>query len=523
MKPQKFTSLQVFQEQHQLEKTQLFWNLPPETLIDHSLKLPHVKTTDSGAIAVRTGQFTGRSPENRFIVLDDITKSKVDWSPINIAFSKADFEKLYLDLMEYIQQKKLYVQQVFIGGQQAHRLGLTVTTELPWSSLFVRNMFLSPSPAEIESFQSEWSVFCIPSFESDPSYHGTYASNFSVINFSQKMILIGGTAYTGEIKKGIFSALNFLLPTYKNILPMHCSANVGVTGDTALFFGLSGTGKTTLSSCAHRKLIGDDEHGWSLDNKIFNFEGGCYAKTIDLDPAHEPEIFQAIRSGALLENVKFVPDTDRVNYFDDSITENTRVSYPLEHLKNIQTPAIGEAPKNIFFLSCDAFGVLPPLSKLTPEQATTQFLLGYTAKIAGTEWDIQEPQAVFSACFGAPFMPLHPMVYGDLFEEKIKENQTQVWLVNTGWIKGPYGTGERIALRYTRALIDAVLENKISPSDFTSSSVFGFEIPDFCPEVPTELLNPRQLWDNPDAYDIQARKLYKQFEENIQKLRNQRT
>ena len=483
--------------------------------------MPDVRRADSGAIAVHTGRFTGRSPENRFIVRDEITESRVDWSSINIPFSKTHFEQLYLDMMAYIQKKELYIQQVYIGGQQAHRLGLTVATELPWSSLFVHNMFLSPSPAEMESFQSEWSVFCIPSFEAHPARHGTYAPNFSLINFSQKMILIGGTAYTGEIKKGIFSVLNFLFPTYKNTLPMHCSANVGAAGDTALFFGLSGTGKTTLSSCAHRKLIGDDEHGWSRENKIFNFEGGCYAKTIDLDPAQEQEIFQAIRPGALLENVGFVPDTDRVDYFDDSITENTRVSYPLKYLKNIQKPSIGEAPKNIFFLSCDAFGVLPPLSKLSPEQAVTQFLLGYTAKVAGTEWDIQEPQAVFSACFGAPFMPLHPMIYGHLLEQKIKENNTQVWLVNAGWIKGPYGEGERIALRYTRALIDAVLEDQIPASAFTTSTVFDFQIPDFCPEVPAELLNPKQLWENPKDYDVHARKLKKQFGANLQKLMEQ--
>ena len=507
-----------FQQMHTLSTADIQWNLSSEELTQLSVAQGDAHLCQSGAIAVQTGKFTGRSPKDRFLVKDSITVISVDWGEINIPLSPASFELLYADMMSFLQHKKLYGRQVHACDVPKYRMNINVITETAWSNLFVHNMFLEPSENSLDRYENDWSIFCIPSFLADPERHNTRAENFSVVNFSRKMILIGGTAYTGEIKKGIFSVLNFLLPTYKNTLSMHCSANVGSRGDTALFFGLSGTGKTTLSSCADRKLIGDDEHGWSPENQIFNFEGGCYAKTIDLDPKKEPEIYQAIRPGALLENIGFYPDSNKVDFTDDRTTENTRVSYPLSHLNNIQQPSVGEAPRHIFFLSCDAFGVLPPLSKLSPKQAIVQFLLGYTAKVAGTESDVQEPQAVFSTCFGAPFMPLHPTVYGDLLEKKINEQQTEVWLVNTGWIGGAYGVGNRIALRHTRALIDAVLNEQLTDCSFSESPTFGFQIPDRCPGVPDELLNPRHLWDRPTAYDRQASRLKQDFDDHLSRF-----
>ncbi|MGB0376284.1 MAG: phosphoenolpyruvate carboxykinase (ATP) [Flavobacteriaceae bacterium] len=509
-----------FEQIHNLNSASIHWNLTPEKLIQRSVTHEHAVGCASGAIAVNTGKFTGRSPQDRFLVRDALTSKRIHWGEINLPMTPHYFDRLYKQMIDYIQNKQLFGRQVQVCSDPVYRIDVSVITELAWSNLFVSNMFIELSPESSENYSNDWSVFCIPSFKADPKTHGTRAENFSVINFSRRIILIGGTAYTGEIKKGIFSALNFTLPSFKNTLTMHCSANVGVQGDTALFFGLSGTGKTTLSSCADRKLIGDDEHGWSPENQVFNFEDGCYAKTINLDPEMEPEIFQAIRKGALLENVAFYPDSDRVDYSNDSITENTRVSYPLKHLNNLQASAIGAAPQHIFFLSCDAFGVLPPLSKLTSAQAVHQFLLGYTAKVAGTESGVKEPQAVFSACFGAPFMPLHPSVYGNLLQKKIEENNTQVWLVNTGWIGGGYGVGNRISLQYTRALIDAALGNKIDPIAFESSPFFEFKIPTQCPGIPTVLLNPRNLWEDREAYDAQAHQLAERFRKHLEQLLN---
>ncbi len=385
--------------------------------------------------------------------------------------------------------------------------------------MFAYNMFLRPTEKELENFTPDWTIINAPGFMADKKVDGTRQHNFAILNFTKKIALIGGTGYTGEIKKGVFSALNFILPVYKNTLPMHCSANVGKNGETAIFFGLSGTGKTTLSADPERKLIGDDEHGWTNENTIFNFEGGCYAKVIDLSAEKEPEIYDAIKKGAILENV--VMDANGVVDFEDiSITQNTRVSYPIHHINNIQTPSIGKKPKNIFFLTADAFGVLPPISKLTPGQAAYHFISGYTAKVAGTEAGITEPVPSFSACFGAPFMPLHPTKYAEMLSKKMQEAEVTVWLINTGWTGGPYGVGTRMKLKYTRAMITAAISGELNDVDYTEHTIFGLNFPLTCPNVPAEILNPKKTWNNDEAYYETANKLsnffknnFKQFEE----------
>ena len=386
--------------------------------------------------------------------------------------------------------------------------------------MFAHNMFLRPTDAELENFSPEWTIVNAPGFMADPEVDGTRQHNFAILDFTRKIALIGGTGYTGEIKKGIFSALNFILPVFKNTLPMHCSANVGKDGDTAIFFGLSGTGKTTLSADPDRKLIGDDEHGWTKDNTIFNFEGGCYAKVIDLTEEKEPDIFNAIKRGAILENV-VMNAKGEVDFEDTSITQNTRVSYPIYHINDIQEPSIGKNPKNIFFLTADAFGVLPPISKLTPGQAAYHFISGYTAKVAGTEAGITEPVTNFSACYGAPFMPLHPTEYAEMLSKKMQDAGVTVWLVNTGWTGGPYGVGKRMALKYTRAMITAAMDGSLEAANkdnYHIHSVFGVKQPRTCPNVPTEVLSPRQTWKNDEGYYQTAYKLAQAFKDNFSKF-----
>ena len=417
-------------------------------------------SSDLGALAVNTGEFTGRSPMDRFIVKDGITEDKVWWGDINIPFESEKFDALYDRVIAYLNEKELFVRDAYACAEQEYRLNIRVINEYPWSNMFAYNMFLRPTPQELDGFNPEWTVINAPGFMADAQRDGTRQHNFAILNFSRKIALIGGTGYTGEIKKGIFSALNFILPVYKETLPMHCSANVGEDGDTAIFFGLSGTGKTTLSTDPNRKLIGDDEHGWTKKNTVFNFEGGCYAKVINLSKENEPEIYGAIKKGAILENV--IMDGDgRIDFEDTSITQNTRVSYPIYHIDNIQEPSIGENVKNVFFLTADAFGVLPPISKLTPAQAAYHFISGYTAKVAGTEAGVVEPKPSFSACFGAPFMPLHPTKYAEMLSRKMVESGVDVWLVNTGWTGGPYGVGTRMKLKYTRAMISAALSGAL--------------------------------------------------------------
>ena len=478
-------------------------------------------TSSLGAIAVNTGEFTGRSPKDRFIVKDAVTKDEVWWSDINLPFDSQKFDVLYTKVTDYLSEKEIFVRDSYACADENYQLSIRVVNEYPWSNMFAHNMFLRPSEAELKGFSPEWTVINAPGFKANPEEDGTRQSNFAILNFTKKIALIGGTGYTGEIKKGIFSALNFILPVFKKTLPMHCSANIGKDGDTAIFFGLSGTGKTTLSTDPNRSLIGDDEHGWTAENTVFNFEGGCYAKVINLSHEKEPDIYDAIKKGALLENV--IADREGIVDFDNvSITQNTRVSYPLNHIKNIAVPSVGEQTKHIFFLTADAFGVLPPITKLNQYQAAYHFISGYTAKVAGTEEGVRKPQPSFSACFGAPFMPLHPVEYAKLLAKKIEENEINVWLINTGWTGGPYGVGHRIPLKYTRAMIEAartgLLSSSYSYKDYHIHSVFGIAQPRTCPGVPDNILSPRQTWDNDIAFYKQAYLLSEAFQTNFQKF-----
>ncbi|MBZ9788297.1 phosphoenolpyruvate carboxykinase (ATP) [Psychroflexus sp. CAK57W] len=492
------------------------YQLSPEELHQITIEKGQGVEVNSGALAVNTGEFTGRSPKDRFIVKDDITKDKVWWSKINLAFEPAKFDKLYDKVVDYLSEKELFVRDAYACADENYRLNIRHINELPWSNMFAYNMFLRPTEDELKNFEPEWTVINAPGFMADPEIDGTRAHNFAILNFTRKIALIGGTGYTGEIKKGIFSALNFILPVMKNTLPMHCSANVGKKGDTAIFFGLSGTGKTTLSADPDRRLIGDDEHGWTNENTVFNFEGGCYAKVINLTRENEPEIYDAIRPGAILENV-IIKDGE-VDFNDKSITQNTRVSYPIDFIDNIQPNSVGENPKNIFFLTADAFGVLPPVSKLTPGQAAFHFISGYTAKVAGTEAGVTEPIPSFSACFGAPFMPLHPARYGEMLSKKMKDAGVNVWLINTGWTGGPYGTGSRMKLKYTRAMITAALEGHLDNVDYTTHDIFNIAIPKTCPNVPAEVLNPKDTWADKEAYDKKAKDLANSFKDNFEKF-----
>ena len=499
---------------------QIHWNLSPEKLVEHSLQQNQGVLADSGALVIKTGKFTGRSPQDRFIVRDAKTEYTVDWGKINQPFRTENFDRLYSKMLDYVSEKDLYVKDVAAGAHSRYQLKVRVITEYPWSAQFAHNMFLRLEKEQLESFSPDWTILCAPGFQADPRYDGTRQGNFAVINFTKQQIIIGGTGYTGEIKKGIFSVLNYLLPKEHDVLSMHCSANVGKAGDTAVFFGLSGTGKTTLSADQNRQLIGDDEHGWSEDG-VFNFEGGCYAKCIDLTAAKEPEIFGAIKHGAILENISFLADTRKPDFASSAITQNTRVSYPIHHIKNALQPSQGGTPKNIFFLTCDAFGVLPPISKLAAGQAMYHFISGYTAKVAGTEAGITEPQTTFSACFGAPFLPLHPVKYANMLGKKMQENNVNVWLVNTGWTGGAYGVGERISLKYTRAMINAALEGHLDAVDYQEHEVFGLQMPTSCPNVPSELLNPRNTWLDKDAYDEKSNDLAQAFIHNFEQFADQ--
>lgn len=493
-----------------------YWNLSPAELVEETIINGQGILTNTGALAVDTGEFTGRSPKDRFVVCDANTENSVWWGEVNIKFDSEKFEKLYHRVEAYLANRDVYVRDAYACADDAYKLNIRVVTEFPWSNMFASNMFLRPTSDEIQNFDPEWHIVCAPGFLADPEIDGTRQHNFAILNFTKKVILIGGTGYTGEIKKGIFSVLNYVLPHERNVLSMHCSANIGDGGDTAVFFGLSGTGKTTLSSDPNRRLIGDDEHGWA-ENSVFNFEGGCYAKTIDLSREREPQIYDAIKFGAILENIGFQDDGVTPDYKDSTKTENTRVSYPLEHIDNTAQPSVGGVPKNIFFLTCDAFGVLPPISKLTKGQAMYHFISGYTAKVAGTEAGITEPQTAFSACFGSPFLPLHPTTYAEMLGKKMEENQVNVWLVNTGWSGGEYGVGERMSLKHTRAMITAALNGELDNVEYTTHEVFGLEMPNTCPNVPQDILHPRNTWADKDAYDRKASSLADKFIKNFSK------
>ncbi len=495
----------------------IYWNLTPPELNEHSIKQDIGLLADSGALAVDTGKFTGRAPKDRYIVIDDITRDAVDWGKINIAIEPGHFDGIWEKMKAYAEGKTLYARDAYACADERFRLKVRVVSELPWTSIFAYNMFIRPERAELESFEPDWNVVQFPSFLADPATDGTKNKNFAIINFTRRMIIIGGTGYTGEVKKGIFSVLNFILPHDKNILSMHCSANMGENGDTAVFFGLSGTGKTTLSADPKRKLIGDDEHGWAEDS-VFNFEGGCYAKVINLNPDSEPQIWNAIRFGSLLENVRFFEGTRKVDFENSEVTENTRVSYPIHYIDNAVIPSIGNTPNNIFFLTCDAYGVLPPISRLDKSQAMFHFISGYTAKVAGTEEGITEPVTVFSSCFGAPFLPLHPTEYAEMLGKKMEDNEVNIWLVNTGWTGGPYGTGSRISLKYTRSMINAALEGKLDNVAYQTHPIFGLKMPKECPGVPEEVLNPMNTWADKNAYLKFANKLALQFIDNFKKF-----
>jgi phosphoenolpyruvate carboxykinase (ATP) len=434
-------------------------NLTPAELVEEALRNGEGTLTDTGALMADTGKFTGRSPKDRFVVKDQNTADSVWWGDINIAFDPEKFDQLHQKVVAYLADKKLYVREAYAGAHPGSRLKLRVANELAWHNLFCNNMFIRPEAGEDTSWDPDFTIICAPGFHADPAVDGTRQSNFAILNFSKKMILIGGTGYAGEMKKGIFGVLNYLLPHEHNTLSMHCSANVGQDGDTAIFFGLSGTGKTTLSADPKRGLVGDDEHGWLPGNEgIFNFEGGCYAKVIDLSREKEPEIWDAIRFGAIVENTRFVAGTHTVDYANKSVTENTRTAYPLHFIPNAVEPSVAGVPKNIFFLTADAFGVIPPISKLDKSHAMYHFMSGYTAKVAGTEMGVTEPQTTFSACFGQVFLPLHPTKYAEMLGKKMEEHpDVNVWLINTGWTGGSYGVGSRMKLGYTRAMITAAL------------------------------------------------------------------
>jgi phosphoenolpyruvate carboxykinase (ATP) len=435
---------------------------------------------------------------------------------VNLPFSPEKFDALYDRVLEYLQDKQLYVQDLFCGADPRYRLPIQVINEYAWHNLFVRQLFIRPTEEELKTHKPEFTIVAAPSFLADPKGDGTNSEVFVIVNFTRKLVIIGGTQYAGEMKKSIFGVMNFLLPQ-RNVFPMHCSANIGEDGVTALFFGLSGTGKTTLSADPTRRLIGDDEHGWSEDG-VFNFEGGCYAKCIKLSEQNEPQIWNALDFGAVLENVILDPVTRVPDYDDDSRTENTRAAYPVEHIDNAVIPGFGGHPKNVVFLTADAFGVLPPVSKLTPEQAMFHFMSGYTAKVAGTEAGVTEPQATFSTCFGAPFMPLAPKVYAEMLGRRLREHNAQCWLVNTGWQGGPYGIGKRMSLPYTRAMVNALVEGELDNVAFEIEPSFGFSIPKAVPGVPSELLNPRNSWKDKAAYDKTAADLSARFEKNFRQF-----
>jgi phosphoenolpyruvate carboxykinase (ATP) len=493
----------------------IHYQLCPEELVHCTLQRGAGVLNDTGALVIQTGEFTGRSPKDKFIVKDEITASAINWNDFNLPIDEKYFDIILKKVTGYLNKTSgIWIRDCYACADPAYRLQIRVINETPEMNLFAYNMFLRPTEEELETFEPDWHVLSVPGLELPAKEAGTRQHNAAVISFKHKIVLIAGTGYTGEIKKGIFSILNYILPKEKNVLSMHCSANIGEDGDTAIFFGLSGTGKTTLSADPNRKLIGDDEHGWTTDS-IFNFEGGCYAKCINLKEEREPEIFHAIRPGALVENVQFFPGTKQINFEDGSITENTRVSYPLHYISNALEPSVGNTPKNIFFLTCDAYGVLPPISRLTPGQAMYQFISGYTAKVAGTETGITEPKSTFSACFGAPFLPLHPGKYAEMLGEKMKEHKVKVWLINTGWTEGPYLVGSRIKLSYTRAMISAALEDRLDQVMYEKHPVFGFMMPKSCPGVPSEILNPMDTWTKKEDYHAEELQLARRFIQNF--------
>jgi phosphoenolpyruvate carboxykinase (ATP) len=494
-----------------------YWNLDASRLYEHAVANNEGKVAKGGAFVTLTGQHTGRSPNDRFVVEDDASKSEISWGKVNVPIGADKFDQLYDKMVAHMADKDVFVQDCYAGADEDYRLKVRVVTEGAMHNMFTRNMFIQPDDSLLSSFEPEFVVLQAPSLTADPVSDGTTSGTFIVVNMEKRMILVGGSGYAGEIKKSIFSIMNFMLPP-KNVLPMHCSANTSEDDNSAIFFGLSGTGKTTISADQSRILIGDDEHGWG-PNGVFNFEGGCYAKTIALTIETEPEIFETTRTfGSLLENVLCDEDTRELDFFDTTHSENGRVSYDISKIPNASETGKAGHPKNIIMLTCDAFGVLPPISQLSPDQAMYHFMSGYTAKVAGTERGLKETVATFSACFGAPFMPRHPSVYAKLLGDKMAEHSAKCWLVNTGWSGGGYGVGSRMKIAYTRAMVNAALNGELDNVEFVVDPNFGVSVPQSCPNVPGEVLNPRNTWADKDDYDVKAQEVAKLFENNFKQF-----
>ncbi len=496
----------------------VYYNLTTPELYEEAIRRREGILSHLGPLVCRTGQHTGRSPNDKFIVEEPTSQDDIWWGKVNQGISDKNFKNIYAKMLAYIQNKDLYIQDCFAGTDPEHRLPIRVITEYAWHNLFARNAFVqAKTKEELENLNPGFTIIQMPSLHADPETDGTNSPVFVVVNYGRKLVIIGGTSYAGEIKKSVFSVMNYLMPQ-KGIMSMHCSANVGEEDDVAILFGLSGTGKTTLSADPKRKLIGDDEHGWT-DKGVFNYEGGCYAKVINLSKEAEPDIFACTKKfGTILENVAIDNETRRLDLNDASLTENTRASYPLTHIDNIEPTGKTGHPKNVIMLTADAFGVLPPISKLTPEQAMYHFISGYTAKVAGTEKGITEPVATFSTCFGAPFMALHPSVYAELLGEKMAKHNSTCWLLNTGWTGGPYGVGSRMKIKYTRAMLNAALHGELDKVEFVEDPIFGLQIPTTCPDVPSEVLNPKNTWDDKEKYDETAKKLAGMFVKNFKEF-----
>jgi len=498
----------------------VYWNLTASALYEHALRRGEGRVAAGGPLVTRTGKHTGRAPNDRFIVREPSSEDKIAWGKVNKPFDANRFDAMHRKVVAYLQNRDIYVQDCYVGASAGYRRSVRVVSEKAWHNLFAQNMFIRPTTAELPGMQPDFTIIQVPELKADPEMDGTNSDAFILVNFGKRLVLVGGTAYAGEVKKSVFGYMNYILPQ-DGVLSMHSSANVGPAGDSAVYFGLSGTGKTTLSADPGRTLIGDDEHGWS-DDGIFNFEGGCYAKVIRLSSETEPEIYATTQMfGTIIENVIMDEATRALDLDDASITENTRAAYPITHIPNASLTGSAGHPNDIIMLTCDAFGVLPPISRLSAEQAMYHFLSGYTAKVAGTEQGVTEPEATFSTCFGAPFMPLHPTVYAKLLGEKIAKHKVRVWLVNTGWSGGPYGIGSRMKLPYTRSMLNAALDGRLDTVGYDRDSVFGVEVPAECPDVPKDVLTPRSTWGDSSAYDAKARELAGRFNENFRSYEDQ--
>ncbi|MDO4564722.1 MAG: phosphoenolpyruvate carboxykinase (ATP) [Clostridia bacterium] len=501
-----------------IEPKAVYRNLTPAQLVEHALRRNEGSLSNTGALVVTTGKYTGRSPDDRFVVDTPAIHDDIDWGKINVPISPEKFDAIYGKMMAYLQGRDIFIFDGFAGADETYHLPVRVVNELASQNLFIHQLLLRPSAEQLDSFVPGFTIIAVPGFKCIPEIDGTHSEAAILVNFDKKMVIIAGSQYAGEIKKSIFSVMNYILPK-KGVFTMHCSANIGDNNDSALFFGLSGTGKTTLSADPNRMLIGDDEHGWS-DNGIFNIEGGCYAKCINLSRENEPFIWDAIKFGSLVENVIMDENTREFDFADKSLTENTRVGYPVDFIPNAAIPGIGEHPKTVIFLTADAFGVLPPISKLDKNQAMYHFVSGYTSKLAGTERGIIEPQTTFSTCFGAPFLPLHPSLYAEMLGNKIEEHDSKVYLVNTGWAGGKYGVGSRMKLKYTRAMVTAALNGELEKGEFDLDPIFNVLVPRTCPNVPDEFLHQRDLWADKEDYEKTAKDLAARFQKNFAKYDN---